>query len=122
MFNDLEKSMAQIIQQAAEGICARVQSEMKVKPNYKLVYSESEAAEFLGIRKSQLQIYRREKLINYIEFPSIGQQFDEFLTEDPKPKRNGLYSYSLCALLDFAERCERLGMPRKHTWKSELTR
>ena len=98
----------QITESAAQSILREIRAEQIDSQGFKLIYSEVDAAEFLGMSKAQLQKYRKEEMINFICYP-IPKQFAEVIDDN---RRNCLYSYTLSALLDFALKFERIVQPR----------
>lgn len=110
LFNDFRELAREVAVSTASAIRYEIFS--KSEPVFKPLYTEQEAADFLGIKKNQLQNYRRNGQINYYEYPAVNQ-FDEFVSETAEVKRSGLYSYGLWHLLDFAFQGEQLRVPRK---------
>lgn len=59
----------------------------------KIIYSESEAAKFLGVSKDTLAAWRKRKLIEYARYPQA--KADDL---------GDLYTYDLTALMNFRAR------------------
>lgn len=86
------KVAAVVEQRIAESIAKAVRVETK------LVYSESHAAEWLGVSKDTLAAWRKRGLIDYAQYPK-GR-----LPEGAVDGLSDLYTYSIVDLLNFRER------------------
>lgn len=99
---ELIKELAdKIAREATAKIMANVRRECEsvYKAQMKCVYSETEAADFLGVTESTVAAWRRRKLITYANYPVArvrDKQDDDSLGDT--------YTYSLSDLLSFRER------------------
>lgn len=106
-----KEAFNEIVQQTADAIKQRFKDEMPTfQSNYKFVYSEAEAAEFLGIDVAQLKKYRRNEQINFIAFPKSSDI-------EKESQRTRYYSYYLTDLLNFAEAYHKEQFAVRNTYK-----
>lgn len=99
MFEQFHKTIEEIADKTAEMVLSLFREKLrKFQPNYQLLYSEKEAAEFLKISLDTLQRWRKAGLIDYTEYPSLAE-----LKANNK-RFNLKYVYKLENLLELVER------------------
>lgn len=100
--DELIKEMAAKVAAAAVAeISAKLRQEYEAtfKAQMKFIYSEPEAAVFLGVTEATVGAWRRRKLLTYANYPVArvrGSHDDDSLGDT--------YTYSLSDLLSFRER------------------
>jgi len=103
--------MNEIWEKLAESLAAKIDDLVTAKlrsflerfcrSEIKVIYSETEAAAFLGVSRDTLSHWRKRGIITYCRYPRAKVAEDKDRTED---SLSDMYSYGLADLMSFHER------------------